>query len=273
MVSNKRIEARRVQAALMRAAYADKMYPRLRAAVRSELERQVKEFAASGVASVSKSILKKWTKKLDDAMRSMVLSMASHGWELAGRELKDNTQRATTVAAKSLSVANADNFLTDADFSRIDMWIKTTAQSASATSAKRLSKIFYDGAADQLTPSMIAKNIIESGLTQSDARSKMLAHTGAIWAYNEGAVQRYGEAGVAVVEWLTADDDLKCPFCADMAGKRIKTGEPFFSAGDKLSSDTFTMKIPFGSRGFDVSHPPLHPNCRCTVIPIFEENQ
>jgi hypothetical protein len=97
----------------------------------------------------------------------------------------------------------------------------------------------------------------------------MLAHTGAIWSYNEGAVQRYQADGIAVVEWLTSEDDLRCEACAEMNGKRIETGDAFVASGDSFAG----IKIPTGTRGFDVRHPPLHPNCRCTLIPIVDARQ
>jgi hypothetical protein len=129
-----------------------------------------------------------------------------------------------------------------------------------------------------MTPAQIAAEILSTGITQNEARAKMLAHTGAIWSYNEGAAQRYADMGVAVMAWLTADDDMKCPFCAEMNGKRVGTGEPFFRSGDRFSIDpedggaALKMSIPDGARAFDVEHHPLHPNCRCTIIPVIEEN-
>lgn len=272
-----KILARRVQVAVMRAAFADRMYPKLRAAIRAELEREVHEFARLGKAKAPDSLIRKWAKRIDSAIRSMITSMAAHGWELAGQEIKHverslGKSDSNSFKGKSLVVHDRDNFLTKADFSKIDQWISSTKESASNTSAKTLSKIFTDAAEDGLTPLEISKKILEAGVTRSDTRSKMLAHTGSIWSYNEGATQRYKDAGVTVIEWLTADDDLACPFCAEMNGKRIETGDAFFKSGDKFSFEDQVLEIPSGARGFDVRHPPLHPNCRCTVVPIFEEN-
>jgi hypothetical protein len=56
-----------------------------------------------------------------------------------------------------------------------------------------------------------------------------------------------------------------------MNGKVIGTGDKWFSKGD-----TFTVGEGEGARvlslGFeDITHPPLHPNCRCTLIPVVGE--
>ncbi len=272
-----KIKARRVRAALMRAAYADKNYARLRSMFLGALQRQVREYAHSSSRVVSAAMKKHWSQDFTRVQNSMIKGMVKHGWELAEQEVGHATRGKNADDAQyrgksSLTVADAKNFFTKADVSRIDRWIKTTAEGGAQTSATRLENIFKAAAEDGQSPRDIAKEILQAGLTQIEARASMLAHTGAIWSYNEGALQRYEDAGVTIVEWLTADDDVRCPFCAEMNGKRIETGEPFFSSGDKLSIDEINLKIPAGAKGFDVLHPPLHPNCRCTIVPIFEES-
>ena len=210
--------------------------------------------------------------------------MASHGWALAGDELGTQPPQAHKIQRDAdglrgkaeVEIPGWVDFLQRADWPRIDHWINTTAESASNTSAERLTRIFTH-AADYvdpetkrgMTPADIAKQILANGLTQCEARAQMLAHTGAIWSYNEGAVQRYQADGIAVVEWLTSEDDLRCEACAEMNGKRIETGDAFVASGDSFAG----IKIPTGTRGFDVRHPPLHPNCRCTLIPIVDARQ
>jgi hypothetical protein len=271
-----KIKARRIQAALMRAAYADKNYSRLRSMFIAALQRQVREYVHASSKKVSSATTQKWAGDFTRVQRAMIYAMVQHGWQLAehevGHGLRGKSAMDDQYRGKASLVPGPADFLRTADMSRIDRWIKTTSVSASQTSATRLENIFKNTAKEESTPREIAEQILTAGLAQTEARASMLAHTGAIWSYNEGATQRYEDAGVTVVEWLTADDDLRCPFCAEMNGKRIETGKAFFSAGDELSADDLTLKIPGGARGFNVTHPPLHPNCRCTIIPIFEEN-
>ena len=62
---------------------------------------------------------------------------------------------------------------------------------------------------------------------------------------------------------LVTPDDALCEFCAVMDGVKIRTADNFLPAGQRLE----------GAEGgglsskFDVGHPPLHPNCRCVVVP------
>ena len=175
-----------------------------------------------------------------------------------------------------VSIPDWDRFVQSADWKTIDRWVATTAESSSATTAARISTLYRDASRywdpekkRGLTPREIAAQLLDRGLVVSEQRADMLARTGAIWGHNEGAVERYAADGIAVVEWLVTVDDLTCPFCAEMNGKRVGTGDPFFESGDALTIDGVgTLRIPSGPRGFDVRHPPLHPHCRCCLVPV-----
>lgn len=291
--------------AQLRTAFADQNYPRLRAALARVLSAHVaaaaKGVRATGKLSLTADTRKAWARELAKVQRPLIIHMVAHGWELAGSEVSavqavqkksaglSLAQQLTRIRgnAETVGVGEWQDFVVRADWPAIDRWLVTTAESASATTAVRLKNIvdrasqLYEtpesGAGKRgLTPTEISAELLREGLAQTEARAQMLAHTGAIWAYGEGAIQRYDAEGVAVVEWLTADDDLRCPACAEMNGKRVETAEPFFRAGDNISATLGidgALKVPSGSRGFDIRHPPLHPNCRCTVLPIVDETQ
>lgn len=274
----------------MRAAFADANYPRLRRAIAAELASHVRKIAAvakmGGRLKITRELQNSWATSLVTVYRQQIYAMVAHAWGNAGADVKHPVEKPTskTAAGKAevggVEIGRApENFLVKADFPAINKWIASTANSVAQTSATRLENIFtrafefYDEEKQQgMTPTQIAAQLLSEGLAQTEARAQMLAHTGSMWAYNEGAMQRYGAEGVAVVEWLTAEDDLRCPFCAEMNGKRIETGDAFFSAGDSLViADVGSMKIPAGARGFDIRHPPLHPNCRCALVPLLDE--
>jgi hypothetical protein len=110
---------------------------------------------------------------------------------------------------------------------------------------------------------------------------------------NEGAERSYIQSGVvAEKQWLTALDERTCPFCMHMNGKHIPVGTNFFNLGESLTvpnpkglifiqtkSGGYTFEISLKAREFltfsfkyeNVSHPGLHPHCRCTIIPIVAE--
>lgn len=76
-------------------------------------------------------------------------------------------------------------------------------------------------------------------------RARLMAHTETMYASNEGAKLRYSQHGVTRVEWLTAGHDNTCDQCAELNGKV-----------------------------FDIAQAPpcpLHPMCRCTLLPVIED--
>ena len=81
----------------------------------------------------------------------------------------------------------------------------------------------------------------------SDARADMIARTETARADVEGNIAGWKEAGIQEKQWLIAD--ACCDECAEIDGEIVGINEDF-SSGD--------------------SGPPLHPNCRCTVIAVVE---
>ena len=97
-------------------------------------------------------------------------------------------------------------------------------------------------------------------------RSMMIARTETARASTQGQIQAWKQSGIVTEKkWSAAGD--ACPFCAEMNGKIISIESSFFGEGDSLSADvgggrTGTMKMGYG----EVSGPPLHPNCRCSIV-------
>ena len=81
-------------------------------------------------------------------------------------------------------------------------------------------------------------------------RSIRIARTETISANNQGALQAYDQSGVVEKKQWLAEGDA-CDDCLAMQGEIVKLHESF-------------------SGGVDC--PPLHPNCRCTVLPVIEKD-
>ena len=90
------------------------------------------------------------------------------------------------------------------------------------------------------------------------------------------------------LEWMTTKDDRLCPICAPMDGQRVRFGEHFVSdeisdtvpyrRGKTLAPDPLTRtrnaRGQFSKRAKvvdTVPHPPLHPQCRCSMVLRFDE--
>ncbi len=100
-------------------------------------------------------------------------------------------------------------------------------------------------------------------------RTELIARTETNWAYNEGAVDGYIQSGVVKAkEWLTAQDDRLCEFCEPMNGKIVGIDESWFKTGEEFEGNE-GGKLSFSYE--DVGHPPLHPRCRCSIIPVLKD--
>jgi len=86
----------------------------------------------------------------------------------------------------------------------------------------------------------IVRQIDDVGIT----RATMMARTEVMKAVNTGVKDRYKQAGVEKVEWLTAIDDNTCDECEGNSG------------------NVYPIE--------DTPACPAHPNCRCTLIPKIE---
>lgn len=103
-------------------------------------------------------------------------------------------------------------------------------------------------------------------------RADRIARTETLRATNFATVEAYKQSGVVVAkEWLTAHDERTCPWCGPMDGKIVSLDEDYHKKGDVISGineSGTTVRLTIGVG--NVEAPPLHPNCRCTTIPVLE---
>lgn len=115
--------------------------------------------------------------------------------------------------------------------------------------SKQMSRVLAQGIAEgkgsEAIAKMLADRVDKIGIT----RARLLARTETIAAHAEAALNMYREAGLhgvtAQVEFATAGDDKVCPRCQGLEGKVYTLDE-----ADGLI--------------------PVHPNCRCTWLPVVD---
>ena len=111
----------------------------------------------------------------------------------------------------------------------------------------------------------LAKRIEALYEEKNDVASKRIARTEINNAANAGAVESWQKAGVQKYEWLASAD--ACEFCLAMDGKVIQLGKAFAELGADVKGVEGGL---FPVKYKTVKHPPLHPNDRCTIVPIIE---
>ena len=118
-----------------------------------------------------------------------------------------------------------------------------------STMATQLSRTLTDGVSHGKGPMEIARTMTKQIKGINRQRARVIARTEVIHAHAEGQLDGLSDLGIenvtADVEWSTAGDDGVCPKCEALEGK------------------TFSLKKAHGMI-------PLHPNCRCSWLPIIE---
>jgi len=119
----------------------------------------------------------------------------------------------------------------------------------------------------------LRKAILEKWENNDRVRATRIARTETIRSSNAGAKQAMKNAGIKVIKWLAAPDDgRRCAFCGEMDGKVIEVTGDFWKQGDEMvvvdsEGKQQVLKFNYGNVGY----PPLHANCRCTIVAVFEE--
>lgn len=109
---------------------------------------------------------------------------------------------------------------------------------------------------------------IQNVFTQlKEQRVETIVRTETVRASNQASVASWKQSGVVKAkEWWTAQDERVSPFDRTLHGKVISLESDFFKKGDTLEVDGQKLKIDYT----DIPAPPLHPNCRCTLLPITQ---
>lgn len=99
---------------------------------------------------------------------------------------------------------------------------------------------------------------------EGNYRAQRIARSEVIRASNYGQEQAYIQSGVVSgKEWLTSFDERTCPACGAMDGRIIGLNQNYFNRGDIFQGFNLNYE--------DIKGPPLHPNCRCTLVPVVKE--
>jgi len=97
-------------------------------------------------------------------------------------------------------------------------------------------------------------------------RAKRIAET-ETQRYNNSASEKafIDSEVVESKEWFA--NPGACQFCQPLNGKSIGLGKSYFNKGDTASgNDGGSLNLDYDS----TEHPPLHPNCRCILVPVFK---
>jgi HK97 family phage portal protein len=159
-------------------------------------------------------------------------------------------------------------------------WINQNAKAAyskiSDTYSKQIAKELSAGTQAGESVQAIASRIEGiAGLDATGRKALSIARTETARAQTNGKIMAWksGDYGVVAKKWDAVDN--ACPFCASMDGKIVGIEGAFQDEGSSMTVDDpnkpdSTMKLNFDFA--DVPAPPLHVNCRCDIVAVFEED-
>lgn len=142
------------------------------------------------------------------------------------------------------------------------------------TDIKQISGVFNSDTLTQLQKTLAAgqadgeslvslKKRVEKVYTDAKGyRAERIARTESLRMSNATAEQVYKANGYTQVQWFI--NPGACEFCKTFAGRTKTIGTNYVSLGDVISAGDKQMKNDYR----DISTPPLHPNCTCSLIPV-----
>tara|TARA_R110000824_G_scaffold367453_3_gene556626 strand:+ start:11493 stop:12350 length:858 start_codon:yes stop_codon:yes gene_type:complete len=141
------------------------------------------------------------------------------------------------------------------------------------TARGTLKELLGDSLETGVTPTQLRQRVqdwAKQGGDQDRAvkwRAERIARTEASRALNQGQVAAWEDSGLKRMKWAIAPNP--CEFCAAMKKQAHGIGQPFLSVGSTLKGTKGgQMNVDYDN----VMTPPLHPNCRCTLLPIVSQH-
>ena len=135
-------------------------------------------------------------------------------------------------------------------------------RSVNETTLNQLNKTYEKGMENDLNLTEIKKELTDIYGDTIRNRTENIVRTETQRIANWSTDKAYKESGVVEAkEWFTAEDERTCEDCAELHEKIVSVEDTFYDKGDELESG---VVIDYD----DVGYPPLHPGCRCTLLPI-----
>ncbi|CAB4184806.1 Phage head morphogenesis domain containing protein [uncultured Caudovirales phage] len=142
------------------------------------------------------------------------------------------------------------------------------AQSVSETLAEKVAQIIRIGIEETATGTDVMAMLEEAGFDEN--RAQTIARTESARAYTDGQNAAWEASGVVKGKtWLISP--YACEFCEAAAEeygeKSIGVNDSFYERGAIVTGESgATITLDFD----DTSGPPLHPNCRCGLLPVID---
>lgn len=139
----------------------------------------------------------------------------------------------------------------------IDRSVREFTQSFVSTDRDKLASIIENGIKEGQSIPQIERALRDQFDTFKKNQTNNIARTETLRASNAGQLDAYKQSGVVEAkQWYTARDASVCAECAALDGDITTLSGSFFKS-DYLGGD----------------QPPLHPRCRCVMLPVLTDEK
>jgi len=217
--------------------------------------------------SVTKNNVDDWLEVLDEKENErwgrvilpfLLMIIAARGKTVLG-------ELAVQVTDLDLEAHDIANYINDESLKFIS--------SVNETTRNALKGALIEGIKQGEGANKLRGRIQEVYIGVSKNRAAMIARTEVMRAANQATLAAYKQSGVVEgKEWLVAKDERTCEFCLQMEKSFSQVGldDNFIPKDTDLEgTEGGILKLDYGN----LDAPPLHPRCRCTIVPIFNFNK
>jgi len=259
-----------VQGALGRIKTAEKWYDRMFALMDGVIKDQHAEYLKMAGVKSADGMERKDPPPLqsldltESQWQELMTIWTANAAQKFGSAMAEQITTAARMAAEEIGLSfNIDNHRL---LKFIDNYTYKFAAKISETSAEGVRQVIRNGFESGIDFDEIITNLADKFGDWSSTRAEMVARTEVIRASNYGAKEAWRQAGVEEVQWLASDD--ACGYCIDLDGKVVGINENFFNVGDEFLPEGADAPLKINYE--DIGAPPLHPQCRCTLLTVEE---
>lgn len=179
--------------------------------------------------------------------------------------LEDTIVRESAIAYALVGIPNLRFDAQDTIVRRfIDRHVVKLGKTVTETTEKDVNQIIKDWNEEGADIATL-KNMLKEYFSDSK-RADMIARTEVSRAAGFAQEQVYEDVGAEYKQWITAEDERLCEFCSELDGKIVAIGDSYFQKGDEVAgANGGILSVDYES----ISGAPLHPNCRCDLVPVF----
>jgi len=192
-------------------------------------------------------------------------TFGSDNGNMMGAVLEESGQQALDDLAIGVDFDNEDKVVLE--------WLnknsKNMAWSITDTTYEAIKKTLMDGIAEGESIRKLRNRVMDAFDGISKGRGERIARTEVLKSSNRGSLIAWQQSGVVEgKQWAATMDKRTCPECAEMDGKTMALEKPFFEQGKEHTFESGNT-MPFDYE--EIMTPPLHPDCRCTLLAILKE--